>query len=235
MKFEKNAVRPIRCFVEGWNLIKNQFLLFSGITILAMFVAGSIPVALVGAMFAGLYYVLLKKMDGGNFELKDLFKGLDFFVPTLIVTLILVLPTLIFGGLTVIFCGGLIAATYSPEIVRQESLIYTLFGVFSAFSFLFALVAGTLHALVMFAYPLIVEHNLSGWDAFKLSSRAVWANANGVVGLILIEFVLGLIGFLFFFVGVYLTIPLMFAAVAVAYRQVFPVETIVNPAGSQVN
>jgi uncharacterized membrane protein len=76
----------------------------------------------------------------------------------------------------------------------------------------------------MFSYPLIAERNLGGVEAFKLSARAVWANLSGVIGLILVEFVMGIIGYLFFVIGVYFVVPVMFAGVAVAYRRVFPTQ-----------
>ena len=79
-----------------------------------------------------------------------------------------------------------------------------------------------IHALIMFAYPLIVERRLNGMQAFKLSARAVFANLGGVVGLILCEFALAIIGYLLLCVGLYLVFPIMFAGVFVAYRKVFP-------------
>jgi uncharacterized membrane protein len=96
------------------------------------------------------------------------------------------------------------------------------------------LILGSLHVFLMFAYPLIVEKNMSGWDAFKLSARAGWANLSGVVGLILIEFLLGFAAYvLTFFIlgfGAYLVMPVMFAGVLVAYRRVFPAAGNFPPA-----
>ena len=85
-----------------------------------------------------------------------------------------------------------------------------------------AVILSCLHALIMFTFPLIVEQKLSGIEAFKLSARAAWKNLPGVIGLILCEFVIGFIGYLFCGIGLYFTLPLMFAGVLVAYRKVFP-------------
>lgn len=84
------------------------------------------------------------------------------------------------------------------------------------------LVLGCIHAFIIFTYPLIVERNLNGLEAFKLSAKAAWANLGGVISLILAQFALGFVGYLACFVGVYLTLPVMFAGVFVAYRRVFP-------------
>lgn len=228
MQFRKGVIRPVRCFVEGWKLVKDQYLLFVALNFVALLVAGAVPFGLIlGACFCGIYSLLLKKLDGKPFEFETLFKGFEFFVPSLIVTLFVVLPTIV---LALPMMGSAVALIYALVPTKDginETLVYSLFASFSVFALLFTLIAGTLHAFVMFAYPLIVEHRLSGWQAFRLSSRAVLANTNGVIGLIVCEFVLSLIGLALFGIGIYLVVPLMFAAVIIAYRQVFPVTEVV--------
>src|SRR2546422_11714764 len=78
------------------------------------------------------------------------------------------------------------------------------------------------HAIFVFAYPLIVDRKLSGWEAIKTSYRAALKNLSGIVGLILLNVGLGIVGFLCCFVGVYFVLPVTYAAYAAAYRQVFP-------------
>jgi uncharacterized membrane protein len=87
---------------------------------------------------------------------------------------------------------------------------------------IFALVVGTVHALLMFAYPLIVEYKLSGIEAAKLSARAVLKNLSGVGGLIAVHIGLIFVGYLLCLVGVYLVFPILMASILVAYRKVFP-------------
>lgn len=235
MTFKSNAVRPVQCFREGWALIKDQYLLIFVLTLVSILVAGLIPLGImVGAAFCGLYAMMLKKMRGEPAEVDDLFKAIKFFFPGLVVTMFVVLPSLFLALPMIRASLGLMFAM--NEIARgagSETAVYGWLTNFSIFALLFTLVAGTLHAFVMFAYPLIAEHNLSGLTAFKLSARAVLANANGVILLILGEFLLACAGFLLFGIGVYLTVPLQFAAVAVAYRQVFPAEKFVNVAQAQ--
>jgi len=78
------------------------------------------------------------------------------------------------------------------------------------------------HTLLMFSFPLIVDRNLGGIDAMKTSARAVWNNLSGVVGLIVVNFLLALAGYAALCIGVYFVIPIMIAGNAVAYRRVFP-------------
>jgi uncharacterized membrane protein len=229
MQFRKGVIRPVRCFVEGWELVKDQYPLFLVLNVFALIIAGAVPLGLLlGASFCGIYSMVLKKMDGKRIAFEDLLKGFEFFVPSLVVTLFLIVPTLVLAVPMMSSVVALMFALVPTKDGFNESLVYTLFATFSVFAILFTLVAGTLHAFVMFAYPLIVEHRLSGWEAFKLSSRAVLANANGVIGIIVCEFILSLIGLALFGVGIYLVVPLMFAAVTVAYRQVFPAAEFVN-------
>jgi len=85
-----------------------------------------------------------------------------------------------------------------------------------------ALVMVGVHSLLMFVFPLIVEYQLSSWEAIKLSARATLKNMGGVAGLIAVNIGLGLLGYLAFCVGVYLAVPIILATNLAAYRQVFP-------------
>jgi len=79
-----------------------------------------------------------------------------------------------------------------------------------------------LHTLLIFAFPLIVDKNLSAFAAMKTSAKAVWANLSGVAGLWGLGFILSLVGMLVFCIGIYFVIPVMTAANILAYRKVFP-------------
>jgi uncharacterized membrane protein len=72
-----------------------------------------------------------------------------------------------------------------------------------------------------FVYPLNVDRGYSGIDAVKLSFRAARANFWRLLGLTLLTALLGFVGVLLCFVGILLVYPIAFAALAVAYEQVF--------------
>jgi len=220
-EFNTGVIRPVECMKEGWELIKDEYWLFLGITFVGMLVGGIIPLGLgIGAMFCGIYYVLLQKMNGRRVEFGDLFKGFNYFVPGLVTSLIVIVPSII---AVFVLYGSMVALFLAVAASNGDGAV-----VIGAFAGLFiegiiiALLLSCLHALVMFAYPLIVERNLNGVDAFKLSARAVWANLSGVVGIILLEFVMGIVGYMVLAIGVYFVLPIMFAGVLVAYRKVFP-------------
>src|SRR5205814_702608 len=79
-------------------------------------------------------------------------------------------------------------------------------------------------ALFMFTYPLIVDRELSGYDALKLSARAGLANFWGLVGFILLSALMQLLGMLACYIGAIFVMPIGFAMIVVAYDQVFPRE-----------
>jgi len=222
IEFKTGVIRPVECMREGWELIKDQYWLFFAITLVGMIIASVIPFGiLLGAMFCGIYYCLFQKMNGQPMTFEGLFKGFDYFVPGLIATLVLIVPAVILGILA-----------YIPLIMMQISMmksknpnpddIFAYLAFFAVEMIVLWLVLGSIHAFLFFAFPLIVEHKLSGMEAFKLSAKAVWKNLGGVVGFIALEVVLIFIGYLLCFVGVYLTLPLMYAGALVAYRKVFP-------------
>lgn len=222
MEFRTGVIRPVECFKQGWELIKDQYWLFFAITLVGMILGSFIPIIGVGVMFCGIYYCLLQKINGQTVSFEGLFKGFNYLVPSLIVTLVIIIPTFV---LMFFMYGSMFAVIFALTNQRgrlDDSAFPVLFGTMMLEGVIMGLLLGCLHALIMFAYPLIVEHNLSGGDAFKTSARAVWRNLNGVIGLIVCEFVLGLIGYMLCGIGLYLVMPIMFAGVLVAYRQVFP-------------
>jgi uncharacterized membrane protein len=167
-------------------------------------------------------------MQGRKPEFGDLFKGFNYFLPALVATLILIVPVVIFTVVAWVSMAGIMFGMTDSRGNLDPSAILALYGVIIVEGLIFAIVISCIHAFIMFTYPLIIEHNLSGTDAFKLSARAAWANLGGVVGLIVWEFIIGFISYLACGIGLYFTLPIMFAGVLVAYRRVFPAQAGFN-------
>jgi hypothetical protein len=222
-EFKVGVIEPVQCMKDGWELIKDEYWLFFGIVFVGMLIGAFIPFGLgLGAMFCGTYYVILKKMDGQPVEFGDLFKGFNYFAQGLIAMLVIVVPAIILSVFMSISVFGVFFASMDKNGVPSETTFFALWGAVLVESVVAAIFFSCLHALIMFAFPLIVDKNLSGWEAFKLSARAVWQNLSGVIGLILVEFALGFVGYLGCGIGLYFTLPIMYAGVLVAYRRVFP-------------
>lgn len=223
IEFKTGVIRPIECFREGWELIKPYYWIMFAITIVGMLIAGVVPFAiLMGAMYCGIYFVLFRLSEGKPPDFGDLFKGFNYFLPALIATLIFIIPIVVFTLVSWFSMMGVMFSMMDKGGRPDPSMIFTLYGVMIGEGLVFGIIISCIHAFIIFTYPLIVEHGLTGIEAFKLSARAAWANLSGVIGLILCQFGLYLIGMLACVVGAYFTLPLMFAAVFVAYRKVFP-------------
>ena len=234
-EFRTGVIRPVECFKEGYELIKDQYWLFFAIVLVGMLIAGVIPLGVgMGAMFCGIYYCLFQKMNGQQVQFEALFKGFNYFIPGLVATLILIVPALISAIFVYASMFAVLFASMDSRGNLSEAAIWGMMGTMFVEMIILWLILGSLHVFLMFAYPLIVEKNMSGWDAFRLSARAGWANLSGVVGLILVEFVLGITSYILsifiFGLGVYLVMPIMFAGVLVAYRKVFPAAGNFPPA-----
>jgi hypothetical protein len=59
----------------------------------------------------------------------------------------------------------------------------------------------------------------------------VWANFWGVLGLVVLNNLLSILGVMACYVGAFFIMPVHFATIVVAYRQVFPADGSVLPLG----
>jgi uncharacterized membrane protein len=223
VEFRSGVISPVECLKEGWQTIKDRYWLFLGLTLVAMLVGGAVPVVLIGPMTCGLYLCLFAKMRGEPVEFAMLFKGFDYFMQGLVAAAIQTLPVIL-----IMAVGQVIFVAFTLIIMptQRGDAMPPVFWVGLVLFVLFAmLVSLVIHSLFLFAYPLIVDRKLSGLDAIKLSYRAALQNLSGIVGLILLLGGLGILGVLACYVGVFLVMPISFAAYAAAYRRVFP-ETV---------
>lgn len=216
--FKTAVISPTGCFKEAWDLIKKDYLLFFAVTAIGIYVGSLTFFIATGALLCGVFYCFLKKVDGGQIEVDDLLTGFRFFRRGLGLTLVFVLPTLfVFAAFTGPFFLSLSA---SPNLTANE--LYAWLGGALLLELGLAILIICFHTLLTFSFPLIVDRNLSVWQAVVTSARAVWQNLRGVAGFYGLGFLLSLAGLLFFCVGVYLVIPVIIAAQTVAYRKIFP-------------
>jgi uncharacterized membrane protein len=208
----------------GWNLIKRQYWLIFAMSLVAWMMGAAIPFGiLVGPMMCGMFLTFFKMRRGEPVEFGTLFKGFDHFGPSVIATLLHVVPVLVI----VIPAYILFYVFFFVTIVAQggeEPSPVALFLIFALFALFWIVVIAVLMIVSIgftFVYPLIVDRGIQGFDAVKLSFKAAVANFWRLLGLALLNFLLGLVGFLLCFVGVYFLIPIGYAAVAMAYEQVF--------------
>jgi len=229
-EFRSGVVRPVECLKEGYALIKDRYWLFLGITVVGLLIGGAVPVILIGPMMCGIHICLLQRMRGGNVEFGDLFKGFDYFGPSLIASLIQFVPMIILivpVYIVLIILTMMMGATQQSggDPAAAVGIMVIMFLIF----LIVMLVAVLIQAFFIFTYPLIVDKKLSGVDAVKTSLNAAKANFGGVIGLTLLNYVLTFVGVLCCYIGAFAVIPVTMASYAVIYRKVFP-ENIAEPA-----
>jgi uncharacterized membrane protein len=152
----------------GWTIVKNDLGNYILLALVSVVIGSLVPVILQGAMIAGFHIFTMKKLMNRPAELADLFKGFNFFVPTLVATLLIMVFTSL-GTLLCIIPGLVVAAMYkftylfivdkrmdfwpamqaSHSIVKQDYVGFTLF--------LLALVGVNILGLLCCAVGLLVS------------------------------------------------------------------------------
>lgn len=225
-EFRRGVVAPVECIKEGWALIKDQYWLFLGISLVGILIGGAVPIVLLGPMMIGIFLCLLQRQRGEAVEFGTLFKGFEQFVQGLVVAALKTIPIIIIIVPYYIFLVAMMATSMprgrhpSPE--DSQAFVWSFFGIEMVFGVVIMVVSILLEIFFMFAFPLIADRKLSGLDAVKLSFRAGKANIGGIIGLILLNGLLAFVGVLCCIIGVYFYLPIAFASQVVAYRRVFP-------------
>ncbi|HKU73067.1 MAG TPA: hypothetical protein VJR02_04070 [Pyrinomonadaceae bacterium] len=223
--FKRQAVEPVQCLKNGWELIKDQYWLFVGMTFIGVLIGGAVPLGiLLGPMMCGLYLTFFKKRRGEPIEFGTLFKGFDYFAPSLIATLLHVVPILVIVVPAYFFFYITMIVSMAAQGGSGEPNPAAMFGIMGAFGVFWLIVMVVVIIISIgftFAYPLIVDRKMQGFDAVKLSFRAAMANFWRLLGMSLLSSLLSIAGILLCYVGMFLVFPIVYAAVASAYEQVF--------------
>lgn len=224
-EFRTGVIQPIECFKEGWELIKDQYWMMFGITLVGALIGGISMYILLGAMMCGIYLVYLHKIDGKPVSFDTLWLGFQKWLPGLILTILIFVPLI--AVYVIIYIPFIIAAVMGPKLSSGE--LMTMLVSFALVDLVLIVLMTCFHTLLIFSFPLIADRDLGVWDSIKVSAKAVWQNLGGVAAMIGILFVATFVGTLVTCgVGVYFLMPIMFAGYTVAYRKIFPAA---NPGG----
>lgn len=226
ISYQQIPIQPLDCLVQGYHLIKDQYWLILGITFVGLLIGGVFPLVLLGPCYSGIYLCLFKKSKNQAIQFDNLFKGFDYFVESLIATLVqagfvilVLIPLILLLVILVIALGtsafDMQSGQLSPDLAPMQWLPLLAIIIVGTVIFL------ALHALMVFSYPLIVEYNLKGWSAVKTSFKAAWPNIGGLIGLALLSGLLSLLGLCLCYVGAVLVAPITFAAWVIAFNKIF--------------
>lgn len=248
INFNRGVVRPIQAFNDAGELLRGyygSFLVITFIGALLMGLGGMIPMApLTPPLMCGIYLCLLNRVHGQNFDTSTLFKGFEYFGQSFIASLFYSLPMFIVSIVSsIVLQIGMGGINYYIESLKLDknpkpnieevlpgllTALGSFFGIFFVVIFATIVFAFVLRMIVIFAYPLIVEHKMDGMAAVKLSCRALMGNLFGVLALLILESFLIFAGIMFFYIGVIFLLPFIYAAWFCAYRRVFAQPNLVN-------
>ncbi|MCS6816977.1 MAG: hypothetical protein N0A16_06625 [Blastocatellia bacterium] len=188
-----------RWLSEGWKLFARQWPTFALATLVAGFLSMVTLTITTGPFLLGLYFMAFQVMRGERIQLGDLFKGFEQFGLAFLAWIIEVFIHLSLGGLTERApLMGLISLAFSP-------LAFALFA---------------------FVYPLILDRKLDIAAALNEAWRIVISRQWVMFWVLGIVFLLILTaGLLGCGIGVFVTLPWIICAAAVAYRDIFGVRS----------
>jgi len=236
IQFQSGAIDAGVCVSSAWEQVKQNYGFYLGMTVVAIVLTGCIPclnIFLLGPILGGVFYVALRDMRQEPVDFGMMFKGFEKFVPLMVVGLIQAIPGIIgqflqFGfRLGELGLGGRSSTggdydffqASDPDLAIAGGLVFVVVIV----AFVFMIFSLAWWAVFFFAIPLAMEYDLGPMDAIKLSARAAMNNIGGLILLLIFQMLIGLLGVLMCVIGIFLiSVPIMYVANAIAYRQVFP-------------
>ncbi|HEY3582081.1 MAG TPA: DUF975 family protein [Pyrinomonadaceae bacterium] len=223
--FRRKVVEPINCISAAWAMVKEQYWLFVGMCAVGLLIGGAVPLGiLTGPMMCGLYLSFFNARRGRPIEFGTLFKGFDYFGPSLVATLlhmapilIIIIPAYLFFYLSMIFSMGVAAQSGDNAAAAAAGVMgfFILFWIAMMIIIIFISIGFT------FTYPLIVDRKLGALDAIKWSFKAALGNFWRLLGMYLLTGLMAIGGIVLCYVGVFLVFPIMYGAIAIAYERVF--------------
>jgi ABC-type amino acid transport system permease subunit len=208
------------CVSRAWELMKNNFGLMLGTTLLVtlcMQAAGFIPILgacigliLNGPLLGGLYLFYLKLIRGEPATVGDGFSGfkrfgslLGVFVLMCILIYLPFLPAGAYGVITDQFDRP------SPDAMFVLLAIAGFLGtVYLAVSFFYAL-------------PLVADLELGAWDALQVSRKVINQKFFSFLGLGVVGCLIMVLGLMALCLGVFVAMPLAYAMWMYAYEDIF--------------
>lgn len=221
--YNRKAVDPVECIKAGWELVKPQYWLFVGMCFIGFFIGSAVPFGiLMGPMMCGLYMTIFAQRSREPIEFGMLFKGFDFFGPSLIATLLHILPVMaILIPTYILFYASLVLSLVAQGDNPNPLALLGVLGTFAIVVVVVVVIIIIISVGFTFAYPLIVDRRMQGFDAVKLSFKAALANFWRLLAMGLLTAVMGMVGFALCYVGIFLVFPISYGAIATAYEQVF--------------
>lgn len=203
---------------QAWDLVKPHWLPLSAMFFLLTaigavpYIGGCVFFIVGGALYVGVNRAILGMMAGRPPDVGMMFQGFDRFGQAFLAMLVMML-------LAVACCVVVAGPAAAFVLVTGE-------GIHSGSAVVAAMLAGTVAIVLcailaimwIFVYLVIAETNLGFWQAMQASMSLTAGHRWQVFCLLLACAVVGILGFLACFVGIFIAQPVIYTAVALAYR-----------------
>ena len=199
----------------------DQYLLFAGICFVSLLINGLAQNVLWGAFACGLHLCFNDRARGHATAFERLFKGFDYFLPSFVAILIMFVAAMIvtipfvlaiFGGIF------MFAAAQGNENAVAGGFLLG----FIPLILIMSLVVSMVYIPFLFAFGLIVDQKLNGWEAIKASWSGARKNFWGLYGSMLVYSIISMACALMCYVPLFFVVPLQIGAIYLVYRDVFP-------------
>jgi len=233
--FNSGVVKPFQCLKLGGRLIKDQYFVYVLLCMVILVILTCIPFSGLfwGAWMSGIYAALFGRMRGEWTTFSNtISRGFGVVGPSFVVAILWNLPFVPLGIGIELFSRWQdhIQKTYPGATPVASDVLTTEFAVLGGLLVFYVLAFLITGLIFPFAYQLVVDRQMSGWKAVKLSARAARANFGGVLGLVILELMLVAMGIALCCVGLPFILPWTKSAWAIAYTEVFSLAPQNQPA-----
>jgi uncharacterized membrane protein len=180
---------------KGFALWKQDIVTLAVVALIVAVISAVSVLILAGPMMVGMLMIVFALHDKTQPkpQIGDVFKGFEMFAPSLVLCLILV-------GISL----AMNVFNFIPHIGRFISMLASL----------------CVQTAVMFAWPFLVDKKMAPVDAIKASFEIVKDNFFPFLGLNIVAGIIGSIGVVACCIGIFVTMPITFCIIVVAYRAV---------------
>ena len=209
------------CLSRGWELVKANFWISVGVVALVYVcliagsfipcVGGIVQLVIQGPLMGGLYWFFLKLIRKQEAIVSDAFAGFSIaFLQLFLVALV----TSILTGLCMLPGFAAVIAVSVMKVQVPVAVIVALFlvGIVPAIY---------LTVCWMFSMALVIDKRIEFWPAMELSRKVISLHWGSMFVLLLVCGVVTLAGVLALCVGVLVSAPVVMAAIAYAYEDIF--------------
>lgn len=229
----KIQIKPLERLSNGKALLGEQYMLFVGICLVSLLIASAVPFAiLLGPMACGMHLCFRDRAAGRKTKFDQLFKGFDYFMPSLIASLSLMAASfIVMMPMMFILFGAMFATIASVDSGGGGGGSPLLLLVMIPLVLLMSVLSMLLYIPFLFSYSLIVDQKMEGWNAVKTSWSGAKKNFWGLATMMFVYSLIGMVCAMACYIPFFFFIPLQLGAFYTAYRDIFPNASDARPPG----